>query len=352
MKWKVETVPELEGYSIEWAEPGNYYLSRQNVLFHSTDLRQPLREFGRVPAPSWRAVTSKFRLAQRLFRFFYYNVVPLANGDVFVTFDKTVGVFRNGKYIELEGLARPCRVLRSGCAVDAAGNIYFGEYLANNERDAVRIYKFPAGGTSVKPVHVFPPRSIKHIHALHFDRFSDSIFCLTGDAPAECQILRTSDGFKTVETLGSGGETWRAVSMLFTENSLFYGTDAEHRDNEIFRVDRATLDRTSLGEVTGTVFYSKQVGDDLFFGTTAENAPSQKMNVAAIWHVGHDGGLEKLIEFSKDRWHQGLFLFGTIHFPASNNREDCIYFNTVAVSGEESTRRIVRSESHDFCESS
>ena len=33
MKWTVEEVPELKGYTVEWAEPGNFYLSRRNVLF-------------------------------------------------------------------------------------------------------------------------------------------------------------------------------------------------------------------------------------------------------------------------------------------------------------------------------
>lgn len=151
-------------------------------------------------------------------------------------------------------------------------------------------------------------------------------------------MLRTTDGFVNIETIGSGDETWRAVSILFTGQHFYYGTDAEYRDNEIFKVDRATLERTSLGEVSGTVFYSKQIGDDLFFGTTAENAPSQKENVAAVWHVDAAGKIEKIAEYPKDAWHAGLFLFGTIHFPASNDRENRLYFNPVAVRGDNSTQ--------------
>lgn len=340
MTWAVEKVPGLEGYSIEWAEPGNYYLSRRNILFHSTDLEQPFREIGRVDAPAWKAAASTFRLAQRLLRFFYYNVIPLPNGDIFVTFDKSVGVFRQGRFFHVDGMVRPCRVLRSGCAVDADGNVYFGEYLANEERGEMRVYKFPVDGTSLETVHVFQKGSVKHIHGLYFDKYSGSTFCLTGDAPTECQILRTGDGFKTIETIGSGDETWRAVSVLFTPECYYYGTDAEYRDNEIFRVDRKTLERTSLGQVTGTVFYSKQLGKDLFFGTTAENAPSQKENVAAIWHVDAGDQVKKLIEFPKDLWPASLFLFGTIHFPASNDTEESLYFNCVAVDGEAFVYRI------------
>lgn len=340
MKRTVATVPELSGYQIEWAEPGNYYLSRRNVLYHSIDLKAPFTEIGRVAVPSWKAAAANVRLAQRLFRFFFYNVIPLANGEIFVTFDKTVGVFRGGKYVSLGGLVRPCRVLRSGCAVDNNGDIYFGEYLANDERGEMRVYRYRAGSDVVEVAHTFPARSIKHVHGLYFDKYTNSVWCLTGDKPHECQMLRTTDGFKTVETVGSGDETWRAVSILFTQDHFYYGTDAEYRDNEILKVDRATLERTSLGEVGGTVFYAKQIGDDLFFGTTAENAPSQKENVAAVWHLDASGQIEKLAEYAKDLWHPGLFLFGTIHFPTSNDREDRLFFNTVAVKGDNSTQVI------------
>lgn len=337
MDWNVEQIPELTGYTVEWAEPGNYYLSRQNRIYHATSLTPPFKEIGRVDAPFWKSLAASFRPFQRLLRFMVYNVIPLANGEVFVTFDKTVGVLRDGKYKTLGGLARPCRVLRAGCAVDHDGNVYFGEYLANDERGPMRIYKYAPGSNALETVHTFPARSIKHIHGVYYDKFTDSIYCLTGDADYECRILKTNDGFQTVEVVGSGDESWRAVSILFDTDSLYYGTDAEFRDNQIVRVDRKTLERTTLGDVSGTVFYSKKLGDDLFFTTTAENAPSQKENVAAVWHVSQDSHCFKLASYEKDPWHGGLFMFGTIHFPFVNAETDCLYFSLVGVNGDNKT---------------
>ncbi|MEJ7624508.1 MAG: hypothetical protein WKF34_11000 [Pyrinomonadaceae bacterium] len=342
MKWDVESVPELAGYSVEWAEPGNYYLSRRNILYHAIQPAPPFKEIGRVSAPGWKRLASRLRLSRRLLRFSFYNVIPLANDDIFVTFDKSVGLMRNGTYIELSGLARPCRVLRSGCAVDADGSIYFGEYLANDERGEMRVYRYRPGLERLEIAHTFPERSIKHIHGIYVDEHSQSMLCMTGDADSECQILRTYDGFATTEVVGGGDETWRAVSVLFTADAFYYGTDAEYRDNEIFRVDRRTFERKCLGQVSGTVFYSKQIGPDLFFGTTAENAPSQKENVAAIWHVDKEHNLTRVAEFTKDRWPAGLFQFGTVQFPASDPTEDCLYFNVVATAGERGTYRLVK----------
>ncbi|MBA3354050.1 MAG: hypothetical protein H0U23_16795 [Blastocatellia bacterium] len=342
MNWTVEEIPELRGYTIEWAETGNYYLSRRNVVYNSPDLKPPFERVATIDAPSWKQAASSFRLAQRLLRFMVTNVVPLANGDLFVTFDKSVGVIRDGKYKELSGLSRPCRVLRSACALDGRGDIYFGEYLANDDRGEMWIYRYRPGADEVEVAYTFPPNSIKHIHGVYFDAFTDSLVCLTGDDDSECRIIRTRDGFQTTDIIGEGDETWRAVSILFDANAMYYGMDAEFRSNQIFRLDRTTLDRKALGEVSGTVFYSKQSSDDLFFATTAENAPSQTENVAAIWNVSADGECREIVKFHKDRWHGTLFMFGTIHFPYANKTAAELYFSLVGVKEDNRTYKISR----------
>lgn len=340
MDWTVENVPELKGYTIEWAEKGNFYLSRRNVLYHAESLTPPFRKIAVVDAPYWKEAASISRLAQRLLRFQVTNVVPLENGDLFVTFDKSVGIVRDGKFKTLNGLARPCRVLRAACALDDKGDIYFGEYLANEERSEIRLYKYPNGGEAIETAHVFPAKEVRHIHGIYFDKFTESLYCLTGDEEKECRILRTTDGFQTFEAVGEGDETWRAVSILFDKSSFFYGMDAEYRTNHIYKVDRKTRERKSLGEVSGTVFYSKQLNGNLFFTTTAENAPSQTENVAALWLIDENNECRRLVAFEKDFWHPRLFQFGTIHFPFRNNLDDELYFHLVGVREDNQTFRI------------
>ncbi len=340
MNWTIEPVPELSGYAVEWAETGNFYLSRRNQIFHSENLKPPFKQIAAIDAPAWKTAASNFRLAQRVLRFMVTNVVPLANGDLFVTFDKSVGIIRDGKYQELKGLERPCRVLRFGCATDKKGDIFFGEYLANTERGEMRIYRYSTGANSLEIAYTFPKNSIRHIHGLYYDSFTDSIFCLTGDDDKECCFWQSSDGFESINNAGGGDETWRAVSVLFDEKSFYYGMDAEYRTNHIYKVERKNLERKSLGEVSGTVFYSKKIGADLFFTTTAENAPSQTENVAGLWHVDENDNLQNLISFKKDRWHPTLFMFGTIHFPYANKLEDELYFQLVGVEEDNQTFRI------------
>lgn len=337
MNWTVENIPELRGYAVEWAEPNNFYLSRRHELFHSETLLPPFKRIAPVDAPVLKRAASRVRLAQRVLRFMFTNVVPLENGDVFVTFDKSVGVIRGGKYRALKGLTRPCRVLRFACAVDKAGDVFFGEYIANAARGEMRIYRYAPGADALEVVYAFPANSIRHIHGIYFDEYSDSLVCLTGDDEKECKILRSFDNFKTLEIVGEGDETWRAVSVLFDENNFYYGMDAEYRANHVYKINRATGARKSLGEVGGTVFYSKRVGDNLFFTTTAENAPSQTENAAALWLLDARDNLQKVCSFKKDRFHPSLFMFGTIHFPYANRFDDRLYFQTVGVEGDNQT---------------
>ncbi len=342
MDWTVENIPELRGYTVEWAEKGNFYLSLRNGIYHSENLKPPFKKIATIDTPAWKTAAAKFRLAQRLLRFQVTNVIPLSERDLFVTFDKSVGIVRDGKYQTLKGLVRPCRVLRAACAVDAKGDVYFGEYLANAERGEMRTYRYPKGGNSLEIAYTFPAGSIRHTHGIYYDKFSDSLFCLTGDDEKECQIIRSSDGFQTIETVGQGDETWRAVSILFDENNFYYGMDAEFRANLIYKTNRQTLERKTLGEVNGTVFYSKKIGSNLFFTTTAENAPSQTENAAALWHVDENEKCERVASFKKDRWHTTLFQFGTIHFPYFSNLENELYFHLVGVEEDNQVFRLSR----------
>ncbi|MEO5859605.1 MAG: hypothetical protein ABIR33_11720 [Pyrinomonadaceae bacterium] len=342
MEWTVVEIPELRGYVVEWSEPGNYLLSRRNVIYRSADLRPPFERVAKFPSSSWRTTVSKLRLGQRLLRFSCNVVMPMANGDIFVSFDREIGVIRDGSVMRLAGLKRPCRILRSGATADRDGRIYFGEYFGNPEKEAVHIYRYTPGDDRIEIVHTFAPGEARHVHGVYRDEFNESLVCLTGDADSECRMLKTRDGFATIETIGSGDESWRAVSALFTDDSIYYGTDAEYRTNAIHRYDRASGERRRLGEVSGTVFYSHLFDGGKFFATTAENAPSQMENVAAIWFLAEDDSPVLVSSFPKDRHHTSLFGFGTIFFPHTRSPLTRLFVGVYATRGDSATLEIVR----------
>lgn len=337
----LQELPLLRGYAVEWSQPGSFILSRRNRLYSSIDLVPPFAPMGRFPAPLWKEIAARIRPAQRLLRFMYYNVVKLPGKEVFVTFDKFVGVQVEGRIQMLGGLVRPCRILRGACAVDADGSVFFGEYLMNPDRHDVHVYRYVPGQPRAEIVHTFSSRTVRHVHGIYFDPYEKCLWCVTGDGERECLMLRTDDGFRTTSELGKGDETWRCVSLLFTESSLYYATDAEFRQNVLYKVDRRTGARTVLHELDGPVYYSAAVGQDLFFAVTAELCPSQKSPTATLWHLDPAGRCTPFASFPKDRFPVAWFLPGTLHFPRGPGRSGEILFQGVGLrSADNRTFRI------------
>jgi len=311
-------------------DEGLVLLSRRRSLFAAESLTDEPRLIGTVDIPLWKAAASRVRLGQRLLRSMFYNVMPLDDGRVFVTFNRQVGFLEDGRYRAVAGLERPCRVLRRGVARDAKGTVYFGEYLDNSERGAMRVYRLPAGSSRLEVAHTFAAGEIRHIHGVYFDPVGDALWCLTGDHGDEARILRTTDGFRTVEKVGGGDESWRAVSALFTSEAIFYAMDAEFTENKVFRLDRASGERREIGAVDGPVYFSHQCGSDLFFAVTAELCPSQVGKNATLWLFDGEH-LSPLLSFEKDAL-PNYFMPGTLHLPAGPGRSDRFALHGVGLS--------------------
>lgn len=330
--WTIQEVPSLRGYTLEWCEDGRHLLTRRHVIYESEDLEPPFRPIARLPLPLWKRTAARVRIVQRGLRQLFYNVKPLSDGSLFVTYDRSVGVVRDGEYRELGGMARPCRVLRNAAGSDAEGRVYFGEYLPNVERSPIRIYRYVPGEDDVECVLTFPQGGVQHVHGIYPDPFSEYLWCFTGDVKGECRFLRTRDGFENVETMGEGDETWRSVAPIFTETELYYAMDAELEENRVFRYERASGAREDLGPVDGPVYYSLARGDDFFFAVTAELCPSQVGRNASLWHLPRGGPLRCLRSIEKDVW-PIQFLPGTLHFPGGPGFEDRFHFHALALAG-------------------
>lgn len=329
--WTLEPVPALRGYAVEWVEPGELLLSRRNRLYRAPAPDAPRTPVADFPAPRWKVETSRLRAAQRLLRFFFYNVARLPDGTLFASFDRELGVLRDGAFERLSGLSRSCRVLRSACAVTPEGHVYLGEYTSNPDRGAMHVYRYVPGERAVEPVHRFPPGAVRHIHGIYHDPFSGALWCTTGDREGECRVLRTEDGFRSLEVVGAGDETWRTVSLQFTEDAVYYGTDAQFERNHMYRYERRSGRRDVLGPVDGPVFYSHALGRDLFFTVCAELCPSQVGRSATLWHVAPDGRLAPVRSFEKDVLPVHWFMFGTLNFPRGPGAGDEVLLHGVAV---------------------
>jgi hypothetical protein len=268
-------------------------------------------------------------------------VVKLPDGRLFTTFDKSIGLLEASRFTPIAGLARPCRVLRSACALGKDGNVYFGEYVANAERGPIRLYRYVPGSPRVDLVHTFPAGEVRHVHGIYHDPYTARLWCVTGDVGGECRILHSGDGFQSFETQGEGDESWRTVSLAFTESAVYFATDAQFIPNVIYRLDRATGERETLGRIDGPVYVCRAIGNEIFFAVTAELCPSQVGRSATLWHVDGCGKVSALTSFPKDRLHVDYFMMGTLHLPLGPGERHRLYLHGVGLEGADDRTFVV-----------
>jgi len=341
-EWEIALEPALAHYTVEWAEEGELLVSRGNRIYRTASPGAPLAPVATFPAPRWRSVAARFRPAQRLLRFLFYNVVRLPDGSLFATFDDAIGAFSGETFVPIQGLRRPCRVLRGACATGPDGNLYFGEYLSNSDRGAVHVYRHVPGSREIEVAHRFDAGAIRHVHGIYHDPHGRALWCLTGDRGKECRVAVSRDGFRTLDVVGDGDETWRCVSALFTESGIYYGSDGEFERNHLYRIDRATGRRDVLGELDGPVYYSHAHGNDLFFAVTAELCPSQVGRSATLWHVSPTDQLSRVASFEKDALSVRWFLPGTLHFPLGPGSSRGFWLHAVALEAADDRTFVVR----------
>ncbi len=155
--------------NIRVVEVGDGYLTgARGYRFYRFDIETGVWSyFGKIS--DWKfALLSRFRILSRLFRadvHFYTTLqigmpVCIAKKGVFIYNEKS----RNfEKSFHVTRGTRPLNICE-----DADGNIYFGEYFHNPDRDSVNIYKSSDYGRRWEIVYTFPAHSIRHIHGLHY----------------------------------------------------------------------------------------------------------------------------------------------------------------------------------------
>lgn len=169
-----------------------------------------------------------------------------------------------------------------------SGNFYFGEYI-NTDKD-VRIIKFCPENQHISVVHTFKAGVVKHIHGIFYDEYRNRLWVTTGDKDKQCRILYTDDEFKTLQTLGEGDQSWRAVSVIPLEHGLLWGTDAgkdatEEDINKIFYYNFTNQERSEIGTIGNPAYHSARIlGGGALIGCNFEPGRKQDTELASsIW---------------------------------------------------------------------
>lgn len=299
-----------------------------------------LEHIGNVIDPKY-AKFAGCKLTRRLMRAELTGLYTLENGDMIVIGKK--GLFMRYAPIGGESIvsiecdfykvfAMPRGSKPLNLCITRNGHIFFGEYFQNMEKVAVNVYGSMDGGRTWEVVYAFPAGNINHVHGLFLDPYTDRIWALTGDRENECIIGWSDDEFKTFHEELRGGQEYRSCQLFFYKDFVVYVTDSQYIENEIRKIDRKTLEITTLAKVQGSVIKGGQSGDVAFFSTTVEPSEVNLEKASHVW-VSKDGEHWQDVFFvKKDCW-PSILQYGTIEFPDYKEINNELFFSGRAVMG-------------------
>lgn len=283
----------------------------------------------------WKyAISARMSLTRRFFRAEITGLYDIPNGDRIAIAKKGIFILKKGSDTFEKCFSMPRGSKPLNLCIGASGNIYFGEYFQNMEKQAVNIYCSKDNAQTWNIAYTFEAGNINHIHGLFFDKYTNRIWVATGDRENECIIGYTEDEFKSFVEVFRGGQEYRTCQLFFYKDFIVFGTDTQYEQNVIKKFDRKTLEITELQKVQGSVIKGGQVGDVAFISTTVEPSKVNTDKYAHLW-VTKDGlHWEEKFKAKKD-WLPPIFQFGTFEFPQyyGIDKLERLYFSGRALKG-------------------
>ncbi len=256
-----------------WATIGfTIYRSEGNGPFEKLETLRP------KPSEAWAGYSATFR---HLFR--YQELVELlaisnteliafAGGEAFRV-DVSNGAAERVHELRYFGRGIGRGLMPHGLTVDDAGTLYYGEYPTRKmgADDTVRIYRSADQGRSWEIAHEFAGNFVRHIHAVQWDPHGRALWVATGDTDAESRIGYSEDRGESFTWIGSGDQQFRAVSLLFLEESVTWAMDSPVVESRIVRWRRATgVVETSEQALPSPGYYARAIDGKSGLVTLAE----------------------------------------------------------------------------------
>lgn len=275
-----------------------------------------------VPASFSERLLARWRVTRQAFRVGVHNWFVLPNGDWVIVCKRRIlkRCASGGEFREVERIKRGNKPAFHGLAVCPDGTVLYGEYAMNLDRSLpIAVYRSEDSAESFHKVHEFRPGEVRHIHLVQWDPYAGCLWMGTGDADRECRLYRSDNQGSTWDLVGQGTQTWRTIGLAFTEDYVYWGTDAGSdagtTPNWIVRQDRSSGEIEKMVQVQGPCHGIGKLADGtLMVSTGVEGGKNEKDDCAHLW-VSRDGtNWSDVASWRKDRW-PFLVQFGVLHFP-------------------------------------
>lgn len=243
-------------------------------------------------------------LLRRIFRLGIYHFVK--HNDRFIIFmNKRIYILNTGgkllREFKLSHGTGPLNVLYH------ESQVYFGEYYRNSNRKSVKIFRLDIDNEMLDVVYSFKENTVRHIHNIHY--FNKSFIVLTGDLDDESFIYRFSSDFTKRQVLFGGSQRFRAVSVLFSDDTLIIPSDTPFEKNFIRRysiTEKKELDKVSI---KGSSFHNIAIDNTFFVTTVVEPSKVNRCDYVYIYTSDTGNQWSSLASFKKDKYPRRLHIF-------------------------------------------
>lgn len=298
--------------------------SRGPAIMASDDCGRTWSTQAVLPCTFTDAALARFGLFRRLLRMGIHHILPLSRRLV-VFANKAIYSYQRQErrwhtgHTTITG-SRPLCV-----CVTPQETIYYGEYRSNTQRHPVTIFTSKDGGVTWQPIYFF--NQVRHIHGVFYDPYEDCLWATTGDDDHESGIWKSTDGFMSLALVYGGSQQARAVQLVFTNDSVYFGSDTPAQQNYLYRLERNSGKVTPLQKVGGSIFWGCRVGECLFFSTAVEPSNTNVSKHSELWssHDGRDWAL--LAQYKKDLLPLRFFQYGQIFFPQGHNSMGRLWYS-------------------------
>jgi hypothetical protein len=275
------------------------------------------------------------RVSRQLFREGIHHLVPLLNGDIFLTTKrKAYTLDSSGQIKSTFSSFIGNKPAHQGVCVTPEGTLFFGEYSVNlDHKNTTTLYRSVDNGINFVPVLVFP-KNIRHIHFVKYDPYSHGIWLGTGDADHECNLMLSKDNGDTWEVIGGGSQDWRAIGVCIIEDSLIWGTDAGSVPdiNHIVKMDRKTKQLELLSNVEGPCHgCAKYPNGKILISTGVEGGENEQDRFSRLKMIKNDEVIEV---FKREKDILPLIIqYGVIRLPLGSENSRKVIFTSMGLKG-------------------
>lgn len=310
----------ISKYRALYVQGNTMYAAKGYSIYRSSDGGDHWILDGRVKDRKYSFLGNINRLLARLLRVEVSELIILEDGSRVIIAKKGIFVAKSNskEYIRTFFISRGSKPMN--ICIDSDGSLYFGEYISNgyfacNEREEVHVYKSKDNAQNWDICYTFPKNTIRHIHGIFYDRFTDKMWFTTGDKGDECIIGNTDNGFKTINIVKQGGQRYRAVKLFFYEDFIVYGTDTQVEKNYIISFDRKDGKENCLQEIQGSVIAATQVGESACISTAIEPSEINKEPYVHLWFSPDGTQWKDVYKVKKDLFSLKYFQFARMQFP-------------------------------------